>query len=219
VILAGGILDFGNGFVLRQATEADHPALRKICLETGDAGEDATAREDDPDLIGQIYAVPYQVFEPDFAFVVDGPSGVAGYLLGALDTAGFYTSLSESWYPALQQRVANPGPDASRWQGSDWARRRIHHPDLTIPPAFAVYPSHGHIDLLPPARGKGIGRQCMAFLEQRLGEAGSTGLWLEVHPRNQKAQSFYARLGYRRVPDADVPDQALYMAKRLMPRR
>lgn len=211
---AGMVLDLGSGFLLRQATEADHPALRMVCLRTGDAGEDATAREDDPDLIGQIYAVPYQVFAPDFAFVIDNPSGVAGYLLGALDTAAFYACLTESWYPALQQRVIDPGPDASRWQGSDWARRRIHHHGLTIPPALADYPSHGHIDLLPPARGRGIGRRCMMFLEQRLGEAGSTGLWLEVHPRNHKALRFYANLGYRPSPALEPSENAIYVVKR-----
>jgi hypothetical protein len=33
------ILDFGDGFFLRQATQADHPALAMICLRTGDAGK------------------------------------------------------------------------------------------------------------------------------------------------------------------------------------
>jgi GNAT superfamily N-acetyltransferase len=208
------ILDFGNGFFLRQATDADHPALRMVCLKTGDAGEDATAREDDPNLIGQIYAVPYQVFEPDFAFVIDNPSGVAGYLLGAFNTAAFYDRLATNWYPALQRRVTDPGPDASRWQGSDWARHRIHHPDLEIPLALTAFPSHGHIDLLPQARGKGIGRRCITFLEGRFAEAGSTGLWLEVHPRNHKALRFYASLGYRPSPAQEPSENAIYVVKR-----
>ena len=69
---------------------------------------------------------------------------------------------------ALQCRATT-----SRWQGSDWARHRIHHPDLEIPPVLLPFPAHGHIDLLPPAQGKGIGRRCMAFLERRLAKAGS----------------------------------------------
>ncbi|MEI9900629.1 MAG: hypothetical protein WDN31_11475 [Hyphomicrobium sp.] len=82
-------LDLGGGFHIRQATAADHGALNLVCLRTGDAGKDATAREDDPDLLGLIYAAPYQALEPDFAFAVDGPNGVCGYVLGALDTATF----------------------------------------------------------------------------------------------------------------------------------
>ena len=86
-------------------------------------------REDDPDLLGLIYCLPYRVLEPDHAFVVDGPDGVCGYLFGAPDTIAFNERLESEWYPTLRQRFADPGPDASTWRGSDWARRMIHHPE------------------------------------------------------------------------------------------
>lgn len=211
------ILDLGGGFVLRRATRDDHPALCAVCLATGDAGQDATSREDDPELMGQIYAVPYQVLEPDLAFVIDGPNGVVGYLFGALDTASFNSRLASEWYPALRQHVSDPGPDRSTWQGSDWVRHAIHHPDLDIPEALVAYPSHGHIDLLPEARGQGIGRRCMAFLEQQLAAAGSTGLFLDVHPRNVGAQRFYATLGYAPVPIPTASATSMFMTKHLAP--
>lgn len=207
------ILDLGGGFFLRHAEAKDHAALCEICLKTGDAGGDATWREDDPTLMGQIYAVPYQVLEPDFAFVVEGTAGVSGYLFGVPDTRRFNAKLATEWYPALQARVADPGEDRSAWRGSDWARHAIHHPDLEIAEALARYPSHGHIDLLPPARGRGIGRLCMRFLERRLAAAGSTGLFLDVHPRNGQARRFYAGLGYEPVPVASAT--SLFMTKRL----
>lgn len=209
------ILDFGGGFFLRRATGADHAALCAVCVGTGDAGRDATAREDDPALMGQIYAVPYQVLEPDLAFAIDSPEGVAGYLFGALDTASFNARLASDWYPALRRRVSDPGPDRSAWRGSDWVRHAIHHPELGIPEALAAYPSHGHIDLLPKARGRGIGRRCMGFLEERLAAAGSTGLFLDVHPRNVEAQRFYAALGYAPVPIPTLSPMSMFMAKRL----
>jgi ribosomal protein S18 acetylase RimI-like enzyme len=208
-------VDFGNGFFLREATADDHPALCMVCLKTGDAGKDATSREDDPTLMGQIYAAPYQVLEPSFAFVVDSADGVAGYLFGALDTKTFNARLASDWYPQLQRRVTDPGPDRSLWRGSDWARHAIHHPHLDIPDALASYPSHGHIDLLPQARGRGIGRRCMRFLEQRLAVAGSAGLFLDVHPRNNNAQRFYAALGYEPVPTRTNSAASMFMAKSL----
>lgn len=208
------ILDFGGGFLLRQAAQADHAALCKICLETGNAGADATAREDDPALIGMIYAVPYQVLAPDFAFVIDGPEGAAGYLLGTPDTAAFNARLAAEWYPRLQAATPQPADDAALWRGSDWARHAIHHPRLALPPELAPYPAHGHIDLLPPARGLGIGRRAMAFLEERLRQAGAPGLFLDVHPRNVKAQVFYRALGYRAVAH-DRTNGSLFMGRRL----
>lgn len=209
------ILDFGDGLFLRRATPADHPALCMICLKTGDAGRDATEREDDPDLMGLIYAVPYQLLEPDFAFVVDGRDGPMGYLLGTPDTTTFNRRLAADWYPSLQQRVYDPGPDETVWHGSDWARRRIHHPDLTIAPAVLSYPAHGHIDLLPPARGKGIGRRCMTYLEQRLAAVGSTGMHLDLHPDNDKGRRFYESLGFEVLKGLGLPAGSTWMGKRL----
>ncbi|MBX3583090.1 MAG: GNAT family N-acetyltransferase [Rhizobiaceae bacterium] len=217
MIVGQVLLDFGDGFFLRQADAGDHAALCMVCLRTGDAGADATWREDDPTLMGHIYAVPYQVFASEYAFVVDGPQGVAGYLLGALDTAAFYHRLETDWYPVLQGRVFDPGPDRSNWKGSDWARHAVHHANLSVPEALAAYPSHGHIDLLPEARGRGIGRRSMHFLESRLAASGSTGLFLDVHPRNSKAQHFYAVLGYEHVASASSPTGSAFMAKQLAP--
>lgn len=209
------MLDFGGGFLLRQATADDHPALCAVCLQTGDAGKDATWREDAPLLMGQIYAVPYQVLEPDLAFAIDLADGVAGYLFGARDTAAFNRRLASDWYPQLRRGLADPGPDRSAWRGSDWARHAIHHPGLDIPRALLAYPSHGHIDLLPQARGRGIGRRCMTFLEEQLAARGSSGLFLDVHPDNAGAQSFYRSLGYRQVAVDAGPAGSMFMAKHL----
>lgn len=210
------ILDLGGGSFVRHAGPADQAALCAVCLKTGAAGKDATGREDDPDLMGLVYAVPYQVLEPDFAFVIEGVNGVAGYLFGALDTAQFNAALAMHWYPRLQRRVRDPGAVTAKWQGSDWVRRMIHHPALDIPKALAPFPSHGHIDLLPEARGRGIGKRCMDFLEARLAAAGSSGIFLQVDPANLSAQRFYRSLGYRALAGAGLPGSSVFMAKRLV---
>ena len=131
------------------------------------------------------------------------------------DTAAFNMRLAADWYPQLQSRVSDPGADPIRWKGSDWLRRMIHHPQLEIPPALAPYPSHGHIDLLPEARGRGIGRRCMEFLEGRLAAAGSSGVFLDVNPANSKALRFYRSIGYRVLSGAGLPDSSVFVARRL----
>jgi ribosomal protein S18 acetylase RimI-like enzyme len=211
----GIVLDFGSGFVLRRARSDDHAALAMVCLKTGDAGKDASAREDDPDLLGLIYTIPYQIFAPDLAFMVEGPQGVCGYLLGAVDTRAFNARLLESWYPPLQARFPDPSPDASRWRGSDWARHWVHHPDLKNPSVLDAYPSHGHIDLLASARGRGIGRKAMNYLERKLAEAGSPGLHLQVMPENRDALSFYAALGFVELRHPSLPRHCVHVVKRL----
>jgi ribosomal protein S18 acetylase RimI-like enzyme len=211
---AGPVLDFRNGFVLRRATEADHAAMCRVCVRTGRAGEDATSREDDPQLMGMIYAVPYQVLEPELAFIVDGPDGVCGYLLGTADTHRFNNGLAKTWYPKLQATIRDPGDDRSSWRGSDWARHAIHHPKFGVFTSLGRYPAHGHIDLLPEARGRGVGTGCMMFLEQALAQTGASGMHLDVHPDNGNAQAFYRKLGFKAVSGADLPDSSLFMAKR-----
>ena len=99
----------------------------------------------------------------------------------------------------------DPGPDPSTWRGSDWARRMIHHPEPIAADVVADYPSHGHIDLLEQARGRGIGRKAMTLLMQRLSKAGSKGMFLDVHPQNLGARAFYAKLGFA-APALDRSD-------------
>ncbi|MCD7058778.1 GNAT family N-acetyltransferase [Pelagibacterium xiamenense] len=206
--------DLGHGFTLRWANAGDQDALKAICLKTGDAGGDASAIEDDPDLLGLIYAVPYQVFEPDYAFVLEDADGVCGYVLGAPDTARFEKRLLTDWYPPLRARLRDPGPERSGWHGSDWARYHIHHPPELTHPALAAYPAHGHIDLLPRAQGAGMGRRMMDILIGRLSAAHVRGLHLGVAPSNERAIRFYEKIGFRRLRGADVPD-ACWMVKAL----
>jgi ribosomal protein S18 acetylase RimI-like enzyme len=207
------VLDFGDGYWLRHALAEDHAALNMVCLKTGDSGKDATAREDDPDLLGLIYAVPYQVYEPDFAFVVDGPKGVCGYILGAPDTPGIYARMAAEWFPPLAARLSDPGADESRWRGSDWARYAIHHPAFVYPEVLHRYPAHGHIDLLEEARGRGIGRRGMEHVMAKLASTGATGMHLQVSPVNRGAQAFYRRLGFEVLKDSVLPRHTTFMVR------
>lgn len=204
-------VDLGDGYRLRQARAEDHPALEMVCLKTGDSGADASAREDDPRLLGLIYAVPYQVFAPAYAFVIEGPNGVVGYVLGALDSAAYYEWAGREWFPKIAASVADPGADETRWKGSDWARRQIHHPSFTYPEALHPYPAHGHIDLLPEVQGKGFGRKALEQAMAALRRDGAKGMHLGVSPRNRGALAFYEKLGFTRLTGPGAPRNAVYM--------
>jgi ribosomal protein S18 acetylase RimI-like enzyme len=198
-------------FAIRQATMQDRDDLSRVCLQTGNAGQDASQTEDDPTLLGLIYAVPYQQREPDLAFVVTDPAGVCGYVLGARDTRDFQTFMEREWFPPLRSRLRDPGPDPAAWTGSDWARRVIHEPaDL---PAIDLdrYPSHGHIDLLPRAQGQGLGRRAMERLIGALRAKGSPGMHLGLSPRNLRALAFYHHLGFVTLAQAVPSDDVIYV--------
>lgn len=208
-------LDFGDGYGLRKAQPGDHAALNRVCLLTGDSGKDASRREDDPDLLGLIYAVPYQVLSSDFAFVVQGPAGVCGYVLGTADSAAFYALMERDWLPPFRARLSDPGPDESRWQGSDWARHAIHHPEFVYPEVLHDYPAHGHIDLLEEVRGRKIGTRALRLLMDRLRETGAPGMHLQVSPSNVGALRFYETLGFSRLEHASLPEHTVFMVRAL----
>lgn len=206
-------LDLGDGYQLRPALESDHAALEMVCLKTGDSGKDATAREDDPRLLGLIYAVPYQVHSPQYAFIVDGPNGVAGYVFGTLDSAAFYDWAGTVWFPKVAATLTDPGKDRAAWNGSDWARYELHHPRFTYPSALHPYPAHGHIDLLPEVQGKGFGRKALEHVMAALKRDGAAGMHLGVGKTNLAAIAFYERLGFARLTGPGTPRDAVYMVQ------
>ena len=189
---------------VRGATLGDRDAVCKICLETGDAGDDATADYPvDPQALGKRWAVPYLELEPEFAFVIEDEGGaVCGYAFGALDTAKFAARLQAEYLPKL--RAAHADPAASGAPESEWtSEQKLYHEyhDASAgaaPPAVAdEYPSHLHIDLLAPARGSGLGRALMCRLFAALRRAGSRGVHLQMHASNARAARFYRRLGFQ----------------------
>src|SRR5437763_410326 len=99
------ILNAGAHFI-RPATPQDETALFEICLRTAASGEDASDLYGDPRLPGYIWAVPYGQFEPDFAFMLDGPTGPVGYVLAAADTAAFERRLETEWWPRVRRETA-----------------------------------------------------------------------------------------------------------------
>ena len=187
---------------IRRYRDSDLDDLYRICLQTGDGGQDATSMVDDPRLLGHVFAAPYGLFEPSLAFVAEDEAGVGGYVVGALDTRAFAERLEADWWPALRDRY--PAPPAGLPPDQQTLDQRVAgfiHVPLTVPAELAEdYPSHLHINLVPRLQSQGLGRQLMNALLRALREQGSAGLHLFVSPGNQRAARFYRRLGFTEIP-------------------
>ena len=191
---------------IRPYRPADIDALYQICLLTGDAGQDATSRYHDPKLLGHCVAAPYGLFEPSLAFVAEDTSGVAGYIVGALDSQAFEKRLERDWWPRLRTRYPEPPPGlrAQRWTPDQSLAHIIHHPLRTPDELAARYPSHLHINLLPRLQARGYGRQLIQTLTAALRDQGSRGVHLHVALGNQRAAGFYRHVGFTQLPAAGV---------------
>lgn len=194
---------------VRQARDSDKEALYRVCLLTGDSGEDASAQFDHPELLGDVFVGPYLALEQQFARVLDDGNGAEGYVLGALDTADFERRCEAHWWPPLRDRYRGLAvvPGSRDEAMLNWIRR---------PPAaqpFAdEYPSHLHIDLLPRWQGGGWGGRLLRGLLDALRDSGSVGVHLGMARSNESALGFYQHLGFTLVQqDA----QTLWLAQRL----
>ncbi len=194
---------------IRRYEPGDLAAAYRICLKTGDSGEDASRLYGDPELLGHLYAGPYLVLEPELAFMLNDEgmlgdeSGVCGYILGALDTGRYHRAYLERWLPALQARYPDPEGGPESWTPDERIRHLLHHPRLELPEAAHDYPSHLHIDLLPRAQGRGDGRRLMDRFLDELRARGSRGVHLGVGARNSRAQRFYHAYGFTELSRQD----------------
>jgi ribosomal protein S18 acetylase RimI-like enzyme len=180
--------------------------LYRICLQTGDSGEDATSQFADPRILGHIFAAPYGMFEPSLAFVAEDELGVGGYILGALDTRAFEKRLETDWWPALRERYPAPPSELplDEWTPDQRAAGMIHRPWTVSGDLVQEYPSHLHIDLVPRLQSQGLGRQLINTLLAALREQGSAGVHFFVTPANERAAGFYRHHGFT-VISADGP--------------
>jgi ribosomal protein S18 acetylase RimI-like enzyme len=178
---------------IRMVRPTDLDAIYEICLRTGDAGRDATALYTDPRLLGDLFAAPYAVLEPEHAFVVDDGTGTAqGYIVGARDTRAFEARCEAEWWPEARARHGQPD-DAEGIEALMLAV--LQQPVAAHPKVVERYPSHLHIDLLPPFQSGGWGTRLVQTLFAALREAGSSGLHLGVSEANTRAIGFYQHLG------------------------
>ncbi len=182
--------------MIRAYRPADLDRLYEICVRTGASGQDAYDRVTDKKLFGHVFAAQYGLLEPEHAFVIEHRDGVAGgYVLGALDTKAFEAKCTAEYWPVLQARYA-----AGSGQGLDaMLIGMIHNPSRMPSSITEDYPSHLHIDLLPPFQGGGNGRRMMETCMAALKSDGSPGLHLGVSARNERALGFYAHLGFQEL--------------------
>jgi ribosomal protein S18 acetylase RimI-like enzyme len=186
---------------IRPYQPSDLDDLYRICLLTAFHGGDASGQYADPRMPGHIYAAPYGIFQPGFAFVAQDDEGVAGYILGARDSRDFAQRLERDWWPALRERYPDPAGRYGEWNPDQQAAHAIHHPHPLAEPTLAGYPSHLHIDLLPRLQSGGYGRALMRTLTAALRADGSPGVHLHVHRENVRARGFYRHLGFTELPE------------------
>jgi GNAT superfamily N-acetyltransferase len=206
-----------NDCVIRLARPGDEPGAYHVCLKTGDRGEDGEALyADDPDALGRIFVGPYLTFEPELSLILEDAEGVCGYALGALDSRAFYARYETEWRPRLCAQFSAPAGEPEHWTPVQQLHHEYHHPEYFCPEPYDAYPSHLHIDLLPRAQGRGLGRRMLEQVMDLMRRRGSPGAHLGVNRRNTRAHAFYEHLGFRELTRTGTDQSGcIYMGKTL----
>jgi ribosomal protein S18 acetylase RimI-like enzyme len=181
---------------IRSYQPRDLPALYRICLATGAAGSDASELYRDPLIVGHVYAAPYALFCPESCFVAEDNEGICGYIVGTSGTQEFEQRLEAYWWPELRGLYAVPVIGLEPLRFDRLIAYLIHNPFRTPERISSDYPAHLHINLLPRAQARGIGRALTSHWLLHMWERGAAGAHLAVGTANPRAIAFYRRYGF-----------------------
>jgi len=143
-------------FAIRPYHSSDLVMLYRICLLTGNSGSDASDLYKDPDILGNFYAAPYAVLEPELCFVVTCSNKPCGYIVGTRDSEKFSQRCEIEWFPRLREGYPLSMADDNSY---DARIIRLIHEGYTLKDELKSYPAHLHINLLPEIQGQGFGRK------------------------------------------------------------
>ena len=188
------MLDLGDQALLRLAKPSDLAPFLEVCLKTSNSGQDGSDLYNLKDLVGDIYAAPYLLHQPRFAYALEISGKVTGYLLGVLDTPKFEEILFANYWPTVQLKYKNSKVNAS--EGDQVLLAHLFNIAPTESDILKKYPSHLHIDILESGQGRGYGKLMINHMLTQLRAAGSTGVHLHVSNKNYRAQEFYKKLGF-----------------------
>lgn len=183
---------------IRPYEAEDRATVRDVCFRTGLMGERVDWQWADAESFADIWVGWYTDNEPESAWVAVCEDRVVGYLVGCRDTRSGpnlpFVFLRSVVTRALPFR---PGTAGFMWRAvADLARDRVV-PEAT--PDLDRWPAHLHIDLLPEACGRGVGRALMQTWLGVLRTAATPGVHLGTIAENTRAVAFFEAMGFRRL--------------------
>jgi ribosomal protein S18 acetylase RimI-like enzyme len=183
-------------FEIRAYRPEDREAIRRICFETGYMGEPIDFLWRDRESFADLITRYYTDREPESILVAAQGREVAGYLTGCVDSERARGAAGREIWRLLRSRaLLRPG------LASFFGRALVDVVRDGGAPEEALgdpWPAHLHIDFLPEARGKGLGRRIMAQWFERLRGLDVPGVHLGTFAENHSAIRFFEACGMAR---------------------
>ncbi len=186
----GGSTLRGVSVIIRVAHPCDAAAVGGIAFETGFFGGSAARYFPAPELFSVLWAGPYFAGAGAGLWVAEDEQGVAGYVVGSPDPAGYRRALRQvalhrAW--RVTPVVAVPAV----------ARYLVRAARMPGPHASEVrFPAHLHLNLLPRLRGQRVGDALLDAHLSTLRSLGVPGVQLSTTSENRAALRLYRRHGF-----------------------
>jgi len=171
---------------VRPASRDDLEAIGRVAYATAWLGDSLAGRFSDPALFAELFVRPY--LEVGTAFVAEDAGRVLGYAMAVRTwdlPRGFLLPPRLGFLPRLLRLPP-------RERGLLWGLLTAGAPHAPL----RAYPAELHVNLLPEARGQGLGKALLSALLFALSEAGLPGVQLGTIRENRAALGLYRRLGF-----------------------
>ncbi len=187
-----------HGLRIRGYREADRPAVRRLCCDTGFLGNPIDQVFLDRDLFADLFTGAYLDYQPEWALVAEVDGRAIGYLLGAV-SAHFDLLLMRKGFSIVAKMICRLL--AGRYAGHARSRRFIRWlltAGYQEQPKHPANSAHFHFDLAGQYRGRGIGRLLWESYRERLLSAGMKHCYgaFFSHAR-RRPEAVYARYGFK----------------------
>lgn len=175
---------------LRLLRPSDEAAVARVAYATGYFGAPADRYFPDAHLFADLWVRPYFVADP-LGFAAEREGLLLGYILGSASAGAYRRALARVLPGVLGRALTGRYPHLGgslpylvrmgRFAGP-------HAPDR-------AYPAHLHLNLLPQARGLGLGGALLDAYLAALEARGVPGVQLSTTLENQAALALYERRG------------------------
>jgi GNAT superfamily N-acetyltransferase len=197
--------DTVNRMIVRPFAANDRAAVRRIACATAMMGEPSHLFFDGEEVLADVLTAYFTDQEPGSSFVAESGGVVVGYIIGAKDTRAAEIFFQRKLVWSLWTRIISCGLLLKRknWMLCLQLLRAALTGRLMIPDLARDYPATLHINLLPEARGTGIGGKLMDRYMEYLGANGIPGVRMAT--MSESAAAFFETRGFKLLHRSSRP--------------